>query len=96
MKKVLCSVVVIMLLLLSLVACGGESGGNSDFDTNNVTLLSAYNEAQELGFEGTLEEFIAMISGKDGANGKDGVNGKDGITPTVEISDDGYWVINGA
>ena len=27
-----------------------------------------------------------------GENGKDG---KDGLTPTIEISDDGYWVING-
>ncbi len=32
------------------------------------------------------------VDGKDGADGKDG---KDGVTPTIEISDDGYWVING-
>ena len=32
------------------------------------------------------------IDGKDGVDGKDG---KDGITPTIEISSDGYWVING-
>ena len=30
--------------------------------------------------------------GKDGAPGKDGV---DGLTPTIEISEDGYWIING-
>ena len=24
-----------------------------------------------------------------------GIDGKDGITPTIEISDDGYWIING-
>ena len=28
-------------------------------------------------------------------NGVDGENGKDGVTPTVTISEDGYWVING-
>lgn len=33
--------------------------------------------------------------GKDGIDGKDGADGKDGITPTIEISSDGYWVING-
>ena len=33
--------------------------------------------------------------GKDGAPGKDGEDGKDGVTPTIEISADGYWVING-
>ena len=27
--------------------------------------------------------------------GKDAKDGKDGVTPTIEISDDGYWVING-
>ena len=32
------------------------------------------------------------IDGKDGVDGKDG---NDGITPTIEISPDGYWVING-
>lgn len=31
----------------------------------------------------------------EGVDGKDGKDGKDGITPTIEISDDGYWVING-
>lgn len=30
--------------------------------------------------------------GKDGKNGKDG---EDGESPTITISDDGYWVING-
>lgn len=29
------------------------------------------------------------------AFGKDGKDGKDGVTPTIEISDDGYWIING-
>ena len=33
--------------------------------------------------------------GIDGAPGKDGEDGKDGITPTIEISEDGYWIING-
>ena len=36
--------------------------------------------------------------GPQGEPGKDGINGidgKDGVTPTIEISDDGYWVING-
>ena len=33
--------------------------------------------------------------GPKGEPGKDGVDGEDGKTPTIEISDDGYWVING-
>ena len=39
---------------------------NEEFDTNKVTLTSAYSMAHELGFEGTLEEFIEYISGEDG------------------------------
>ena len=35
------------------------------------------------------------INGSDGKDGVDGEDGKDGVTPTIEISDDGYWVING-
>lgn len=38
------------------------------------------------------------VNGKDGKDGKDGtngVNGHDGLTPTIIISDDNYWIING-
>ena len=41
---------------------------------------------------------IDGIDGKDGKDGKDGADGKDGqdgLTPTIGISEDGYWVING-
>ena len=37
----------------------------------------------------------AGTKGDDGAPGQNGAPGDDGETPTVEISDDGYWVING-
>ena len=30
-----------------------------------------------------------------GPQGEKGESGKDGVTPTIEISEDGYWVING-
>lgn len=33
--------------------------------------------------------------GEQGIQGIQGEAGKDGITPTIEISSDGYWVING-
>ena len=35
------------------------------------------------------------VDGEDGANGTNGTNGTNGVTPTITISDDGYWVING-
>ena len=91
----------LLLFCLALVFCFascsldlGNSGNNpsngaEEFDQGNINISTAYAKAQALGYEGSLEEFIEMISGKDGAPGKDGE------TPTVEISDDGYWVING-
>jgi len=140
MKKALL-LLITLLLALALCACsntpsggnsgnGGEGGNSGEgFDPNRVSFTSAYNRAKNLGFEGTLDEFIELISGKDGADGKDGVSvvsvqvnedgklivqlsdnttvdcgkvvgkdgkdGKDGVTPTIEISEDGYWVING-
>ncbi len=56
---------------LGLAACKKE--GSSDDWGRTFTYETAYAEARELGYSGTLEEFIATISGKDGANGKDGV-----------------------
>ena len=46
----------------------------------------------------SLVACIPGTQGEQGAPGKDGIDGKDGvdgITPTIEISEDGYWVING-
>ena len=77
MKRFFVSVALIVALIFALASCGGNNE-SSGFDTDNVTFLSAYSEAQALGFEGALEEFIVLISGKDGTNGKDGVDGEKG------------------
>ena len=131
-KTILLFILVIVVILMA--SCESytipeesqDTTGNNEFDKNRVTFLSAYTEAQNLGFEGTLEEFIEFISGKDGADGiginsmfiddngdllvilsdgsnvncgkvkgSDGKDGIDGVTPTIEISSDGYWIING-
>ena len=94
-----------LLLIFTMVSCGDSDLDDQDEELNqddvansniaNVALSAAYSQAKELGYQGTLDEFVALIRGKDGANGKDGVNGKDGITPTIEISEDGFWVVNG-
>ena len=53
----------------SVTACGGNSNqtGRPEW-----TIETAYAEAQDLGYEGTLEQFLEQIKGKDGADGKDG------------------------
>ena len=74
MKRKLLLVLLVIISLFAFAACddnNDESGTNnpeSGFDANSDTVLSAYDEAQSLGFQGTREEFIALISGKDGAD----------------------------
>ena len=96
---------IILLIILALSLCFTASCSDDKGDTSNPPnesqtlpgyneadskiILLAYSVAQEKGFDGSLDEFLALVKGADG---KDGIDGK---TPTVEISDDGYWVING-
>ncbi len=71
---------------LSSVATSGNesliSNDNSSVIQNEwgtvYTMKAAYAKAQSLGYAGSLEEFILLISGKDGEDGKDGIDGADG------------------
>ncbi len=63
-----------------LAACVNEKTGENLGERFSYQI--AYAQAQELGYEGSLEEFIATISGKDG----------DGIS-TVVINDKGELII---
>lgn len=59
-----------------LSACGNGNDNNEHGSSewgDGYSVQSAYALAKDLGYTGTLEEFIATISGKDGADGKDGV-----------------------
>lgn len=64
-----------------------------------TTLASCVGPQGEQGIQG--EQGPQGLPGKDGVNGINGTNGvdgapgKDGVTPTIEISSDGYWIING-
>ena len=55
---------------VGLAACVTDSG-----DTGEPfwTIETAYAEAQDLGYGGTLEEFLAQIQGEDGQDGQDGI-----------------------
>ena len=61
------------------------------------TLGTVYAQAQELGYEGTLDEFIALISGRDGADGQDGEDGKDGAdgvgVQETYVDEDGHLIV---
>ena len=90
MKK-LFTILLCLALVFALSGChlipddilGGQGGNNDttdadEFDNGNITIDTAYAKAKALGYDGSLDDFIAMISGKDGADGKNGVDGADG------------------
>ena len=56
------------------------------FSGCQFTAESAYDIAVRHGFVGTEEEWLESLKGEPG---------KDGASVTVDISDDGYWIING-
>ena len=74
MKRKLLLILLVIISLFAFAACDDNNyesdtrNPETGFDANSDTVLSAYDEAQSLGFQGTLEEFIALISGKDGAD----------------------------
>ncbi len=80
MKKVLTVIAALGAAVAVSVAAGCSCAQNG---------LSAYEIAVENGFEGTEQEWLESLRGENGNDGNDGQ------TPTIEISEDGYWVING-
>lgn len=87
MKKKLTMIFVICLLVVTafcLSACNGDKDDDKnkiDFANDTFTVESAYAQAQGMGFEGTLDEFIEMLSGK---NGTDGIGIK-----TIKVDENG-------
>ncbi len=101
MKKksvfIISALMLIVACIFVLVACDNNNennGGNNNTPSAEwgevYTVDAAYARAADLGYAGSLEEFIALISGKDGIDGTNGKDGKDGINGT-----DGKDGING-
>ncbi len=74
----------VAILALCVVLCGALFALcacdiiDSEEETFFWTYETAYAEAQELGFDGTLEDFIIKISGKNGDKGDKGEKGEKG------------------
>ncbi len=65
-------------LALGFTACVSPNNSSSSSPSANTwgttfTVETAYAKAQELGYSGSLVDFVESISGKDGVNGTDGV-----------------------
>ncbi|MBQ6731307.1 MAG: leucine-rich repeat protein [Bacilli bacterium] len=82
--------VALSILGLSITGCDVLSNNsNSSFTPNNDARYAIYQLAVNDGYNGTYEQWLESIRGKDGQNGKDG------HSPVINIGDDGYWYIDG-
>lgn len=99
LKKVLLYILSACCLVccaLALTACKDTEGpnGTQQEQPGGWTLESAYAAACDLGYEGTLDEFLELIKGKDGADGTDGVDGAPGISvKDVYITESGHLMV---
>ena len=76
MKKIKIFLITLVLLLsLLLTACDISS---IPVGVDGEDGLSAYDLAVQNGFEGTLDEWLASLKGKDGRDGARGADGEDG------------------
>lgn len=76
--KVLSYALVAGIVALSpvlLVACGKDDAGNK----NNTQQYHIYTLAQEAGYTGTYEEWLASIKGAKGEKGDQGIKGEQGL-----------------
>ncbi len=92
MKKkfllIMLAIVSALCLAFGLTACGG---GRDNAEEDTWTMNRLYAKAQELGFEGTLDELIDMFKGDKGDDGEDG---KDGVgIKSVEIDGRGHLMV---
>ncbi len=73
---VILAIAATLCMAFGIAGCGEEKPQKEQADLWSMERV--YAKAQELGFEGTLEELIAMFKGADGADGKDGAQGPQG------------------
>ncbi len=91
----------ILLTVFSLAACSNALGafGVNEKDTalsseeiENINKL--YDEAKTLGYDGTLEDFLELITGDNGKHGKDGQHGLDGVSiKNSYIDENGHLIL---
>lgn len=90
MKRLLHCIALIFVIVFVLASCTAEKGIQSTVINEDGELVLTY-------IDGSTEN-LGVIKGEQGIQGEKGDKGDkgdDGLTPTIEISDDGYWVING-
>lgn len=109
MKKI--KWIALLCIPLLLTGCGTQGSVNNNGeitgqkgdkgDTGN-----GISKIEKTGTEGLVDTYtitytdgtkttFTVTNGKDGIQGVEGKPGKDGVTPTIEIGENGNWIING-
>lgn len=91
--------VLISAIAFTAVACRGEVGekGDTGNGISNIVLSQSEGlvDTYTITYTNGATSTFTVTNGERGEKGIQGERGKDGVTPTIEISDDGYWIING-
>ena len=93
MKKILSLILALLMtfsIALNFVSCDANVGQGENGEQGSQGEAGADGLTPFIGANGNW-----WIGDKDTGVRAEGVDGKDGKTPTVEISEDGFWVING-
>lgn len=90
-----------------LIGCSSErqSGNNNqqtikgedgvEIETINLTSSEGNVDIYTITYTDKTTTTFKVTNGKNGEQGIQGEPGKDGITPTIEIGENGNWIING-
>ncbi len=110
MKKIISIMLLLLLMVLPLASCTSAPTIHISEDgywvingeKTNILAQGEKGDKGDTGAQGAQGEKGDKgdpgekgDKGDTGAQGAQGEKGDDGDTPTIEISDDGYWVING-
>ncbi len=93
MKKLMCLLILALVSIFVLASCAKAKGIESVSINENGELVLVYTDGST--------ENLGIIKGEKGEQGAQGDpgapgdKGDNGTTPTIQISTDGYWIING-
>ena len=81
---------------VSIEEINSSQDGKDGNGIKSITIDQAHSDATKTTYIITFDDnttYTYVV--KNGTNGKDGKDGEDGTTPTISISNDGFWIING-
>ena len=99
MKRKFLKLVISAIALFSMTSCAGTNGADGKDGVSIISITKTRTDGLEDTYTITYSDestsTFVVTNGADGATGIQGEPGADGHSPTVEINQDGYWVIDG-